>query len=289
MEKLRDSLNMRYAAVAAVVVAVMATGFLVQTFGSQQASGGGYDGVERQAAYDTGSSSLGFKGAPSVEDASGDADVGSSPMFAISYDIDLSVSDVRGAMDSVSDRATDLGGRVESERFDRRYGVEGNLNILVPENKASNFVSEVESGYSVDSINRNKRDVSDRYTETSLELKNKRQELQRLEELMNQTEEVSSLIDIQERMSDLRSRIQYLEQRKADIEEDVNYVDISISFEKPGAIDTGFELRESLANAYNGVFNSFNLLIVGTGYLLPFALIVALLYGLKRIYTERFS
>ena len=286
MENLRDSLNTRYAAVAVVVVAVMATGFLAQSLGSQGVSGD-YDGVERETANSAGTS-LGLK-APLAEDQSGYDGGGSSPMFAVSYDIDVSVSDVREVMSSVSDRATDLGGRIESEQFDRRYGVEGNLQVLVPESKASEFISDLESGYSVDSINRNKRDVSDSYTETSLELKNKKQELQRLEELMNTTEEVSSLIDIQERMSDLRSRIQYLEQDKADIEEDVNYVDISISFEKPGAVDTGFELRESVANAYNGVFNSLNLLIVGTGYLLPFALIAALLYGLKRIYTERFS
>lgn len=287
MKNIRESLNLRYAAIAGIFVLLMATGYVVQSFNSSTSGAGS---LERQVHHDTAASgSLGLSAPQAESDQAGDSEVGTSPMFAVSYNIDVSVSDVRGAMDSVSDRATDLGGRVESERFDRRYGVEGNLNLLVPQDKASEFISEVEEGYSVDSIRRNKRDVSDRYTQTSLELKNKRQELRRLEELINQTDEVSSLIDIQERMSDLRSRIQYLEQDKAEIEQDVNYVDISISFEKPGAIDSSFKLRESVSDAYNGIFDSLNLLIVGTGYLLPFGFIAALLYGLKRIYTERFS
>lgn len=280
MENLRDSFDLRYAAAAAVLLLVMATGFVAQslnqsTSGLQQQATSADMALARDAGY--------------TESGAGSSGSASSPMFAISYNIDVKTANVRDAMDATSERAEIFGGRVESESFDRRNGESGHLDVLVPKSNASSFVSEMESGYDLESINRNKRDVSDRYTETTLELKNKKQELNRLEELINQTDEVSSLIDIQERMSELRSRIQYLEQRQADIEEDVEYVDISISFETPGTLNTGFELRESLADAYRGIFNSLNLLIVGTGYLLPFALVAAVLYGLKRIYTKRFS
>ena len=269
---------------ASLLLLIMATGFIVQgptQMGGQASQASGLSGAGDTVAFDS----------PQRAEAEGytSGSSSSSPMYAINYNIDVRASNVREAMTSTTDRATDLGGRVESERFDRRYGVEGDLNLLIPKSKASDFISEIESGYRVESIDRSKRDVSDSYTQTSLELENRRQELDRLESLMNQTEEVDSLIDIQERMSDLRSRIQYLEQEKEGIEEDVEYVDVSISFEKPGAIESSFDIRESVADAYNGIFQSFNLLIVGTGYLIPFGLLAAVIYGLKRIYSEQFS
>ncbi|MFB6144206.1 MAG: DUF4349 domain-containing protein [Candidatus Nanohaloarchaea archaeon] len=272
IEKLRDSSGLQYAALASGLVAVMAVGFVAQSFSTSSQG----DALQTQKAYRDVSLA-----------ASGDS-AASSPMYAVSYRMSLEVSDVREAMNAVGERAKGLGGRIESESFDRRRGVNGDMNVLVPKENVTEFVSGIESDYRVESFSKQRQDVSDQYTETRLELRNKRQELRQLEELMNRTESVDSLIKIQERMSELRSRIQYLEQRKEEIREDVEYVDVSISLERPGVIDTDFNLRESLANAYSGIFQSLNLLIVGTGYLLPFALLGALVYGLRRIYSERF-
>ncbi|MDY6768881.1 MAG: DUF4349 domain-containing protein, partial [Candidatus Nanohaloarchaea archaeon] len=141
--------------------------------------------------------------------------------------------------------------------------------------------------WTVESRDTSVEDVTRRHTELSLELRNKRQELRQLENLMNRTDDVENLIKIQERMGELRTRIQYLENEMAELEERVEYATVTITMEEASAFETRFELRRAATDAYRGAFKSVNLMIVGTGYLLPFAALFAVLYLVKRRWDAR--
>jgi hypothetical protein len=92
------------------------------------------------------------------------------------------------------------------------------------------------------------------------------------------------LVDIQERIATVRSRIDFLEQIKTRLDNQVEYTEFSVTISQPTPFNTGFEPRETLADAYKGFFKSINLLIVGLAYTTPLAIILAILYGVRKLY-----
>lgn len=258
-----------YLAIASALVLALSAGFAVQAFTGSAVSG---DGYRTTGAAPQSFDRLALDTQASTEERK----------KVTSYNLDFKVPDVQKAMDSTATSASSYGGYVDSSNFNRDRGVNGYMTVRVPENNVTGFISDLENDYNLQSKSKNIDDVTEQYTELELELKNKRQELRRLEELMNRTEDVDSLIKIQERMSELRSRIQYLESRLEDLDKRVEYTRVHIQFEGPAPITTEFGLRDSVQQAYQGIFSSINLIIVGVGYLLPFAVIIGVVYAARR-------
>lgn len=262
-----ENIDRTHLAVAGMLVLALAVGLGVQGFGNPGESLAGNMPTTVGAG-----SPAGFDADLAEQSASTDR------KQVTRYNIDFRVPDVQKAIDQAASTAESYGGYAESQNFNRDRGVNGYVTVRVPEDNVSAFISNLEGEWRLESKSRNVDDVTDQYTELELELQNKRQELNRLEELVNQTDEVESLIKIQERMSELRSRIQYLENRLTDLDQRVEYTRIHLQFEGPAPITTEFGLRDSIQQAYRGIFSSINLIIVGIGYLLPFAVIVGLFY-----------
>ncbi|MDY6769376.1 MAG: DUF4349 domain-containing protein, partial [Candidatus Nanohaloarchaea archaeon] len=269
----------RYLLGAVALVAVLVTGLLVQ--------GGGPVGMQQSAtaSYDGGKARLALAGgaggdALAEEAEAGDGDTARKRVTRVDMDID--VPDVLTAQSEIESMVARYGGYVQDTSIDREFGDTGRMEVRIPEGNLSAFTGDVEGRWTVDSRSTNVQDVTQRYTELRLELKNKRQELRRLEQLMNRTDNVSDLIEIQERMGELRSRIQYLENEFSQLQERVAYATVTIHMEEASTFESRFELRRAVTEAYRGVFSSLNLMIVGTGYLLPFAVLLALVYLGKR-------
>ena len=111
------------------------------------------------------------------------------------------------------------------------------------------------------------------------EINSLKAEHQRLQELINQTDDVENLIRLQERMSEVRSQINYKQQRLDRLKEDIQYSKVHLTLEGPQSFESRFEIRETLSEAYSAVFKSVKLIILGVAYLLP----VAALYGIYRL------
>lgn len=284
LESLKDSIegiNRKHLGTGLVLLLAFSIGGIVQLTGNSAAD-----------AYEPRKQSLaGAGGAPTSLDYAGDsAERGSSGSTGrkviTRYSIDLEVPDVEEAMAETEKITERYAGFVDSSSFDRETGVHGSLTVRIPENNVTEFLDQLDEEWKVESSRKNSEDVTDRYTELQLELRNKRQELQRLEELMNRTNDTSDLIKIQERMSELRSRIQYLDNQLTDLDRRVEYTEVSISYEEPQPFSTEFEIRESFRDAYRGLFQSINLMIVGLGYLLPFLAIGAIIYKGRKVVRQ---
>lgn len=274
----RISDNKKYVLIAGGLFIVLLVGIIGQslTLGSQ----GDYGGDSLEYSQDLTSNA----GAPGLEnDASYDrrsgGDAGNTDRKRITtIRVDFEVADALEAQSDAKKLTEDYGGWIESESFRRSDAGRADLDVRIPKENVSDFLNQAESNWELDSKNENTKDVTDRYTEMSLELENKRQELQRLEELIDDTDDVENLIQIQERMSDLRSRIQYLENNLEEIDERVEYVEIDMTFQEDEPITAEFELREAVKDSLQGIFSSLRLMIVGAGYLLPFALLATIIY-----------
>lgn len=282
MVDFKDLADKRYLGIAALLLAAVVTGGLVQLTVN---SGTGDSAVHERkfAAAGTGSPvALELKGDTSANSQS----IEQERKRVTRYFIDLEVPEVEKAIDETKELAKSYGGYMRSSSFDREDGDRGELEVRVPDSNVSEFLGQVEKNWKVESSRKSVEDVTERYTQLKLELENKRQELRRLEELMNQSDSVENTIRIQERMSELRSRIQFLENELSQLDTRVEYSTIRISYEEPQPITHEFELRESFRQGYRGVFASLNLMIVGFGYLFPFLLLGGIIYKGRNLWRE---
>ncbi len=281
MEALEDFVDRRYLAAALVLFLALAIGVASQFTGLGNTQED-FSSPARQELKS--SSSLGYSAdAPSGAESDGASGSSTERKRITRYNIDLEVPDVEEAMNGVQQFTEEYAGIVDSSSFSRETDTRGTLAVRVPEENVTAFLDALEQNWEVKSSQKNSDDVTDRYTEIELELRNRRQELRQLEKLINRTNDTSDLIEIQDRMSHLRSRIQYLENQLTGLDRRIEYTEVTVNFEEPESLTTEFDLRESFMNAYRAIFSSLNLIIVGLGYLLPFLVIGAIIYKGRNI------
>lgn len=263
-----------------VVAAVMVTGLVASNSFSLIGSGGEDFGMQDST------SQLSYESPVRAESdgrasSGSDQDTGSSGSgrkVITTVRTTLKVSDVESAMSSVESTVGSMDGFVESSSVSRDSSNRGTMSVSVPAKDLSEFESSLEEGWKVESRDVDRRDVTDSYSEIETELESLRTEHRRLRELINQTDDVENLISLQERMSDVRSRINYNQQRLDRMDQDIEYSTVHISFEGPQTFESRFDFRDTLSDAYSAVFKSLKIIIIGTAYLIP----LAVLYGIYR-------
>lgn len=249
------------------LLAVLLVGFAVQSSGPQLLSASNPEDLAMQKSRLPATTGVSGGSGGAVADTRTDYE-------AVTVYMDIEVEDVSDALDSVQVLSENYAGNVQHSSLQRNEEADrGSITVQVPKSNHSEFLSELEDIGEINSKTTNSADLEERYTELSLELKNKRQELQKLEELMNNTEEVESLIKIQERMSELRSRIQFLENSLSDLDKRIDYVSIDISLSEPEPFTSELDIRQSFVDAYEALLSSIRTIIVGVGYLIPFAVL----------------
>jgi uncharacterized protein with ACT and thioredoxin-like domain len=262
-DKLREFFDSDSSKALLGLIAVLAVGFIAQNpFGPAQNMGA----EPRTQSLE--------KADLSMDGASGGAtdSYQRSDYRAISSDVSLEVEEVSGALDEIERLTGSYAGNVEYSSLRKDEDADsGHINVRVPKKNYTGFLSELEEVGEVESRSTNTEDLEERYTELKLELENKRQELQKLEELMNRMDSVENLIKIQERMGELRSRIQYLENRLQDMDQRLDYVRIGISLHEPEPFTSEFDIRQAFVDSYKALLSSIRMIVVGVGYLLPFA------------------
>jgi hypothetical protein len=191
----------------------------------------------------------------------------------------LKVSKVDSAMQIIRSEVRSYNGFIESSSITKDSGNTGSMTVAVPSDDLSEFESSLNDKWEVKSRNVDREDVTDSYNELETEIESLKTEHDRLQELINQTDDVENLIRLQERMSQVRSQINYKQQRLDRMDENIEYSKVHIALEGPQTFESRFELRETLSEAYNALFESVKILIVGTAYMIP----VAMIYGAYRI------
>jgi len=269
------------------LLGALIVGFTASTFQATSLSGGNnhYTTYNSQTQDLAASKGLADTTAPRTEADSGSATSGSSEQKIVTtVRTTLKVKDVAAAQDGVRQQVNQYNGFIESSSIDQRNEVSGRMTVAVPDENLSEFTSGLENSYEVKSQSSDRTDVTDRYNELEAELDSKKQEMRQLEELMNRSENVSDLVEIQERMSELRSRINFLQKQLDDLDERVTYSKVYITFEGPELLKASFDLKETFFQAYRAIVESVRLMILGAAYLLPFLVVI----GLYKVVKSRF-
>lgn len=199
------------------------------------------------------------------------------------YRMTLEVSNVDTAIQDIESGVRQRGGFIESISRSQDRENRGTLTVSVPANISESYEDHFQERYRIKSKDVDRRNVEDSYNEIEAEIQSLEAEYRRLNELINQTDDVETLIKLQERLSEVRSSLDYRKQRLERLDEDVKYSTFRITLEGPQSFESRFNLYEAVSDSYTAVFKSFRLIILGAGYLVPFALIYGIFRAARRI------
>ncbi len=160
-------------------------------------------------------------------------------------DLTIETKEFDTVMDKVQADIKILGGYAEnlSVSGQKGHGLRhANLTARIPAEKLDTFVSDVEQSASITYRNESVRDVTLTYVDMDAHKKSLLAERERLLELMKSAENISDIITIEDRLTQIRYEIESLESQLRTIDNDVTYSTVTIAIEEVEIITEKREL-----------------------------------------------
>jgi hypothetical protein len=210
-------------------------------------------------------------------------------------DISLQVKDVPTAVDKILDLNKKNGGyTVNSHIHKNKNQISANLAVKVPQQKLNSFIASVaEFGEATDKTITTE-DVTEEYYDSEARLKVLTAKEARLLSLMNKASNVTDIISIENELGQTRSEIEVLTGRLKYLSNATDYSLVNLNLEQavPGALKapqgTFGKAAQGLISSLNQLINFTSNFVVFLFVLLPWAIVLALLFLLVRyIYKKR--
>ncbi len=160
-------------------------------------------------------------------------------------DLTLETKEFDTVMDKVQADIKALGGYAENLSVSGQKGRglrSANLTARIPADKLDTFISGVEQNASITYRNESVRDVTLSYVDMDAHKQSLLAERERLLELMQSAEDMSDIITIEDRLTQIRYEIESLESQLRTIDNDVTYSTVRISIEEVEIITEKKEL-----------------------------------------------
>jgi len=218
--------------------------------------------------------------------------------WIITIDMNVETDDLDTLMTDLDQKINTLGGYVEDQNIhngsnysSRRYR-NANLTIRIPDEKVDQFTSEVSGMANVVSQNLRREDITLQYVATSSRVTALETEETRLLELLAEAENMSDLLEIEARLTDVRYELERHASQLRLYDNQVDYATIYLNISEvqeytPVEEPTFFErIQTTFSNALEGLGDSIvniTVFLVGNSpYLLTFGLIGFLAIKLSR-------
>ncbi|MBQ7802171.1 MAG: DUF4349 domain-containing protein [Oscillospiraceae bacterium] len=152
--------------------------------------------------------------------------------------ISAETEDLDGLLEELSGRITELGGYVEyqdiyngSTRSSYRYR-SASLTIRIPAENLNGFVERVKGASNVVSMNQSQENVTLTYVATESRVQALETEQARLLELMEQAETMTDLLEIEERLTEVRYELESVTSQLRVLSNQVDYATVELSIEQ---------------------------------------------------------
>lgn len=195
---------------------------------------------------------------------------------------------------ALEEKLTALGGYTENRRTgsyskNRRWS---NMTIRIPAENLSGFVAHVNESANVVSTSEETVDVTLQYSDTEAKIAALETERTRLMELLAEAGNLSEILEIEARLSDVTYELERYESRKRGYDNQITYatvhlhieeVEVLTPMEEPTVwtrIRDGF--AESLEGVGDGIVDVFVYLVAGSPYLVVFGAVMALIILIAR-------
>jgi len=207
--------------------------------------------------------------------------------------MDAETEDLDALLEDLSQRINALNGYVEDQdiyngsanaTYRRRNA---NLTIRIPADDVDKFMQEVEGISNVISKNLNREDITLNYTATESKITALKTEEARLLELLAKAENMSDLLEIEARLSDVRYELERYSSQLRLYDNQVDYATIHLSVSQvveytPVAEKTVWErirdgFSDSLEGLWDGLVDLFVWILVASPYLVVYGGIAAVI------------
>ncbi len=202
--------------------------------------------------------------------------------ISITVSMALEVEDVRNAANKVAQLTYSLGGYVKHSSVTKDGGY---LTIKIPKSNLDDALPQLRSLGEVKLEEINTVDLTDALVDLEARLRNARAEEQRLLDLLNKAENVRDILEIENRLSAVRERIERLEAMRESMRNRVDYATVNVNLQKRGAGTTekGF-WDKVIEDAGRALMGSIYILVVGTAFLAIPLLVASLAWiGYRRL------
>lgn len=218
--------------------------------------------------------------------------------WVITMNLTAETGDLDQAMEAILERITQLEGYVESQSVSGGSAGSGrhrcaSLTIRVPADRVDGFVEEVSGLTNLVSSSRNVQDITLTYSDTEGRVNALKTEETRLLELMEKAETMSDLLEIEERLTEVRYQLENYASTLRLYDNQVDYATVSLYIsevekytpvEEPGfweKITSG--LADSFVNLGQTLVDFISWVIID----LPYLVLIALLAWAVTVITKR--
>lgn len=162
----------------------------------------------------------------------------------------------------------------------------GRYNIKVETSKYDAVVSQLKAIGEVQSFNENANDVTGTYTNLQTELDAEKTRMQRYQQMFEEAKEVGDKIELSDRIFNQERTIKYLEERIANLGNEVSYstISVTISEEQSKYVGIAVVKLSELARTFVDSLNSLLSFIVG---IVPWAVAVGIIWWIVKAVRKK--
>ena len=222
--------------------------------------------------------------------------------------LDVETKDIDAALESIYAKIKEVGGIVQSEdlsnmgnvTYDSYYRYIGNANariyVRIPQEHYEDFINNIETkdgSIVVSNVSKTVENMTDTYYDIDSRLRSLRVQEERLFEFMSSAANVSEMLDIEDRLTDVQYEIDKATNSLNEIDNDVKYSKVTLNItevlkfsEKEDNPKNFFErLVSYIKGSADEFLDNIEGLLETVIYLIPNLILIALIYmGVVKLY-----
>ena len=250
---------------------------------------------EEEFAYDTvATTEAGGGAAETPEPDDSVADYTAKIIYTASVSIETTEFDK--AVAALENQVRKIGGFVESSNVtgDTQYNADGTTSIVnrwayytvrIPCEQFESFLHETEGFGNVTSTSRDAQNVTSAYTDYEARLSSLNTQEERLLDMLAKSEDVETLIALEQRLSDVRYEIESIERNLRNLDRKITYSTVSLTLEEvevytptaPVQRTFGEKLASAFSDGWNGFTRGIQNVILGLASALPALILLAVI------------
>lgn len=224
--------------------------------------------------------------------------------FIITVRMDVETEELDALLEGLNEQLTELSGYIQSQNIQngstyaaRRYR-SASLTVRIPAQRLAEFTRQVETLSNVVSSSRDTEDVTLSYVDTQSRVTALEVERDRLMELLVQAENMSDLLEIESRLTEVRYQLEQYASQLRVLDNQIDYATVYLSIDEvreytPVAERSRWEkicdgFMESLKDLGNGILDFFGWILIHIPYLVVWGvMILVIVLVCRRMHRRR--
>lgn len=186
------------------------------------------------------------------------------------------------------------GGRVDSlseSPAETKSDTDGsNLTVRVPAQKLNAVLTEIKALGKVSNLSLATTDVTDQVTNYAVRIKNLETSIDRLQTLLSKATTTTDLVSIEQTLTQRETDLETLQGQQQSLQDQISFSTLTITLTAPGVVvkspaPTNF--GSGFAAGLIGLFNTLQFLLIALGVILPWAVIIGIVFAIVLYVRKR--